>query len=250
MGNKISWLAALGVAVVSFSVAAVEVDVRAHKDGYSSKGGKVTLWTGGRESAVTSEVTFHNGSRLLPDGFIVFRDGRRERFDESRWLNVEGEYIVVDAGTTDDFDGYYFEDGRVYVYRDRQPVLLTVEFTFGDGSRILPDGSFYSHDGSRSRMSEGQRVSKLGKSVEGKHTATNRTATNPANPTPTAPANATTPPHAVTPAAPVDASHKAVEPAKTREPAEHEKAVTPAPVHEKATAAPEHEKAEKKPEAK
>src|ERR1017187_8161870 len=137
----------LGVAVLSLSMAAAE----SHKDGYSFKNGKVVMLKGGQESVVTAEVSFNNGSRLLPDGFIVYRDGRRERFEESRWFTMDGDYDVVVADA-DDFDGYYYENGRVYVMRDRRPELVTVEITLNDGLRISPDGFIIQRDGTRNRF--------------------------------------------------------------------------------------------------
>ena len=222
MSIKGNWLAALSLAVLSWSLVAAD---GAHKDGYSLKNGKVVMSKGGNEVAVTAEVTLHNGSRLTPDGFIIDRAGKRERFQESRWITLDGDYFDVadaDITATDNFDGYYYEGGKVYVMRDHRPEIITVEITLTDGSRISPDGTFILKDGTRNRMSEGQRVSKQGKPVEGK---------------------------AKTSAESVNASHKAVESAKTpaqAPAAEREKAKTPetekAPAVNEKTAAPEREK--------
>ncbi len=197
MRNGVSLLMVLSFAVLSSSIFAAE---GAHKDGYTVRGGKVLMMKDGRETPVTAEVTFGNGSRLGLDGFIITREGRRERFQDDRWISLDGDYVVVDA-TSDDFDGYYLDGGRVYVMRDNTPVLLTVDFTFGDGSRLSPDGTIVLRDGSRSRLSEGQRVSKEGKAVAGKHTAAAHAAVAPA-----------------APSKPVDATHKVEEPAKSHQP--------------------------------
>jgi len=146
-----------------------------HRDGYRFRDGKVVLFSGGKESFVTAEVRLKNGARLLPDGFIVFTDGRRERFRDDRWLSLEGEYVVVEETPVVDFDGYWVEGGRVYVMRDRRPTLVTVEVSLNDGARIGPDGVLILRDGTRSRLTEGQRVSREGKIVERRET--NRTTT-------------------------------------------------------------------------
>ncbi|HLX61965.1 MAG TPA: DUF6799 domain-containing protein [Planctomycetota bacterium] len=170
MRNKVCLLA-LSFAVLSLTLAAAE---GTHKDGYTSKGGKVVMLKDGRESPVTAEVTFGNGSRLTADGFIILKDGKRERFQDDRWIDMDGEYIVV-AADTDDFDGYYYEGGKVYVMRDRTPVLVTADVVLVDGSRISADGSIVLKDGTRNHFSEGQRVSKEGKAVEGKRIAPKQT---------------------------------------------------------------------------
>jgi hypothetical protein len=194
MRNSASLLVALSFAVLTSAAFSAE---GAHKDGYSFRNGKVVMMRGGHESFVTAEVTLGNGSRLSPDGFIISREGKRERFQDDRWITLEGDYDVVEVAS-DDFDGYYLEGGQVYVIRDRRPVLVTVEITLNDGSRISPSGEIVLKDGTRNRMSEGQRISKEGKHVEGKHTA--------AAHTPVAPAKS------------VDANHKTEEPAKNRQP--------------------------------
>jgi len=139
-----------------------------HRDGYVFRGGKVLMFKEGRESAVTAEVTLHNGARILPDGFIVYKDGRRERFVEDRWIGFDGEFIVADAEPVfvDDFDGYYVESGRVYVVRDRRPVLVTTEVVFTDGSRLSPDGFIVLKGGGRTRLENGQRFSREGRRLE------------------------------------------------------------------------------------
>jgi hypothetical protein len=173
MRKTVKLLLAMSFVTLTWTMSAA--DGAHHKDGYTFRNGKVVLFKEGRETPVTAEVTFRNGSRLLPDGFIVFKDGRRERFVEDRWIDLDGEYVVVDAGI-DDFDGYYLEGGRVYVIRDRRPVLVTVEVTLNDGSRLSPDGTIILKSGTRSRLTEGQRLSREGKIVEHRGTATTRTA--------------------------------------------------------------------------
>lgn len=252
MRNGVSLLVVFSFAALSWMTVAAD---GGHKDGYSVRGGKVVMLKGGHESFVTAEISFRNGSRLLPDGFLVFGDGRRERFEESRWVTLDGDDFVVETAY-DDFDGYWYEGGHVYVMRDRRPTIVIIEITLGDGSRLSPDGTIILRDGTRNRFTEGQRISKEGKTVAAKTTTAAKTpaATAPAAPAPTA----TAPVTPVAPAKSVDASHKTETPVAPRQPETREKA--PAPVHEKAQApahekaqAPEHEKAqapEKKQDAK
>ncbi|HLX65182.1 MAG TPA: DUF6799 domain-containing protein [Planctomycetota bacterium] len=161
MRNNVGLLA-LNFALLSLTMYAAE---GTQKDGYSFKGGKVVMVKDGKESPVTAEVTLRNGSRLTTDGFVILKDGKRERFQENRWIDMDGEYIVADAGT-DDFDGYCLEDGKVYVMRDRTPTLVTVDVTLDNGSRISADGSIVLKDGTHNRLSEGQRILREGQAVE------------------------------------------------------------------------------------
>jgi len=143
-----------------------------HHDGYVFRGGKVLMFKEGRETPVTAEVTLRNGARILPDGFIVYKDGRRERWVEERWISFDGEFIVADAGVdavpvfAEDFEGYYVDAGRVYVVRDRRPVLITTEVVFTDGSRLTPDGFLVVKGGERTRLEAGQRFSREGRRLE------------------------------------------------------------------------------------
>lgn len=173
MRNSLSLFLAMCFTVLSWTTVAAE---GAHKEGYSFKNGKVVMMKEGKETVVTAEVTLHSGARLLPEGIIVTKEGKRERFPEGRWLTLEGEFVVVDAGgpdvvVVDDFDGYYLEDGRVYVIRDSRPVLVTVEISLSNGLRLSPDGTIISKEGTRSRLVEGQGISKAGKIVEHKSKA-------------------------------------------------------------------------------
>ncbi|HLX63013.1 MAG TPA: DUF6799 domain-containing protein [Planctomycetota bacterium] len=171
-------LVALCLALLSWGTLAAE----GHREGYAFRNGKVVLMKGGNETVVTTEVKLNNGVRILPEGFIVTREGVRERFPADRWLSLEGDFVAVDGGpdviVDDDFDGYYLEDGRVYVIRDHRPVLVTAEITLGNGSRLEADGTIITKEGTRSKLTAGQRISKEGKMVEGK-AATPRTGTTP-----------------------------------------------------------------------
>ena len=169
-------------------------------------------------------VSFHNGSRLLPEGIIIDRTGRREQFQESRWITIDGDDFAVETAS-DDFDGYWYDSGKVYVMRDRAPVLVTVEITLIDGSRISPDGTFVLKDGTHNRLSEGQRISKEGKPVAGRSHTAEKTPAAPV--TSAAPAAPTAPAKQATPATPIDASHKTEGTVKPHQPEEHEKGQAP-----------------------
>jgi len=134
-----------------------------HREGYSFKNGKVVSVRDGKEEVVTAEVSLHNGARLLPDGNVVFRDGRRQRFLENQFLTFDGDFVALDATPDIDVtDVYYMEGDRVYVVQNDVPVLLTAEITLGNGSRLLPDGTIVSREGTRTRLNEGQQISKAG----------------------------------------------------------------------------------------
>jgi len=204
-------LCILCVAFLSLSLVAAEGHAGARRDGYAFRGGKVVMMKDGHETAVTGEVRLNNGFRLLPDGFIVDREGRRERFRDNQLLTVEGDWVAYDAApgvdtgaavVVDDDDGYFFDNGQLYVYQNNIPVLVSVEVTLGDGRRLMPDGTIIGVDGVRTRLNAGQQISKSGKIGERKanaqrpaNTGTNANGANNTNPK-----------------TPIDASHRVEQP--------------------------------------
>src|SRR5947207_15339819 len=97
-----SYKSALVLALTLFTWTVYGADVRVH-EGYSFRNGKVVMMRDGKESVVGAEVTLRNGARLTPDGFIIFKEGRRERLPETRWIGFDGECIPGDAaGAVDD----------------------------------------------------------------------------------------------------------------------------------------------------
>lgn len=178
-----------------------------HRDGYRYHGGSVVQFRGGVEVPVTSEVTLTNGARILPDGYIVYRDGRRERFVEDRWIGTDGEWVAVDATPVDNFEGYYWEDDHLYVIRAGVPTIVTTEVVLDNGTRLLPSGEYITREGVRNRFTAGVEIDLHGRIATGDHhrhsnrTATDVSARNTANtrqPNANANANTNTAPNANT----------------------------------------------------
>ena len=112
--------------------------------------GKVVVITGATMSPVVGEVTLPTGSRILPEGFIVFPDGRREHLTENRWVGFDGAYVAADP--TPSFEGYYIESGRTYVMRGSVPTVVTEEVVLDNGIRVLPAGEYITREGERHRF--------------------------------------------------------------------------------------------------
>ncbi len=134
-----------------------------HRDGYSMKNGKVVVTRDGKETEVTAEVSLGNGSRLLPDGVIITRDGRRDRFVEGKWLTFDGDFVALDDTPVIVDDGYFWRDDHLYVVRGGVETIVTTEIVLDDGTRLLPDGFIVAHDGSRRHFDAGMRLSLQGK---------------------------------------------------------------------------------------
>lgn len=163
-------LGTICTALLCSTLFAAEGHARVSREGYTFRNGKVMMLKEGKETAVTTEVTLHNGARLLPDGVVIFKDGRRERFPEARLLTLEGEFVAFDADVVPSTEvveeEYYLEGDKVYVIHDNIPTLLSIEVTLSNGSRLEPDGTIITREGTRSRLSAGQRIAKSGKIVE------------------------------------------------------------------------------------
>jgi len=89
---------------LSFSFTGSEASAQASKtsknppytmrDGVTRKGGKLVVIQNGKQKPLTSTFTAGNGTKVKPDGTIVFADGTSEKIKEGYAVNMQGEKVI------------------------------------------------------------------------------------------------------------------------------------------------------------
>jgi len=143
---------------------------RAQADGgYFMKDGKVWVSRNGNEMALEQETAFEDGTRLMPDGTVILRDGSRSRIGDHQSVSLDGRFMDRGPDALRDVrntrDGYFMLNGKIMAFRNGNMTEVTAETTLDNGARILPDGTLIQRDGTRSRISNDQFLSLNGEFI-------------------------------------------------------------------------------------
>jgi len=62
-----------------------------NRDGFFLQNGKVMQFRDGNVTEVTAEVSLSNGSRILPDGTLIMKDGTRSTITANKFVTMDGQ---------------------------------------------------------------------------------------------------------------------------------------------------------------
>lgn len=122
-------------------------------DHYLISGGKPMLVQDGQARPVPGAITFKDGSKITPDGWLARPDGRRARL-------LDGHTIGLDGVSLPSQDFVMNRGGRIVLQKDGG--LLTLDrsrvMAMSDGTKVRGDGRVTRTDGSEFVLNDGERI--------------------------------------------------------------------------------------------
>jgi len=132
-----------------------EAKKAATTDHFMMLDGKLVIMKDNEVKNVTKEVTLSNGTKVMPDGTVVAKDGTKSMLKEGESLGMDGKPMVKDH--------FLMKGGKMIAMVGGKAITMTKEIVIDNGAKILVDGTVMAKDGTKKILKEGQMLFTDGK---------------------------------------------------------------------------------------
>ncbi|MDX5346590.1 MAG: hypothetical protein LPJ89_11645 [Hymenobacteraceae bacterium] len=127
-------------------------------DGYIMYEGKVMQVKNGKAVAVEKDMVLTDGTKIMRDGSISYKDGRKARLNDGDFVSMEGR--VMAGGLSAESmakmeDGIYKEDAKIMIVKDGQAREMKTSKDLPAGMQIAKDGTVTLPNGKKTMLNEG-----------------------------------------------------------------------------------------------
>jgi len=152
--------------------AAQEQDLAVDRVEY--KKGKVMIQEEGKLIAAEKNMVMPNNITVTTNGTYRVNGGKVRTLTEGQVLDKDGMLSSPDGSVMPVIDHLERKNGRMLLIQDGDSKPLETEYAFTDGSKVLPDGTYRTANGTFRRVLDGDWMKLSGEAISSRDTITLR----------------------------------------------------------------------------